>query len=229
MNELLFFVSLLVAFTMVFLSYKYFGKTGLFAWIAFACPLANIEAMRCVTIFGLPLTLGNALFSSIFLSTDVLSEKYGLKESKQGTYVGIVSLVCFVAFTQLAIRFKINDMDFSDAAFQTLFGLSPRICLASLVTFCTSGLCDSYLYYFWKKILPSKKWLWVRNNGSTMFSQIVDSLMFTFIAFYGEFSLKDVFIVAGTTYVAKWILAFFDTPFLYIIDKFSGKHEGETD
>ena len=67
MNELYFFISIVVYFSLMLLSYKLFGKVGLYCWISFAMVLANIEALKLVTMFGMPVTLGNALYGTSYL------------------------------------------------------------------------------------------------------------------------------------------------------------------
>lgn len=66
MNETLFFIAILLNFTGVIIAYRLFNKTGIYAWIALATVIANIEVIKCVDIFGLPLTLGNVTYGSIF-------------------------------------------------------------------------------------------------------------------------------------------------------------------
>ena len=80
MNELLFIITILVNFIGILLSYKCFKKVGLFIWVAIATIIANIEATKCVDMFGLSLTLGNVVYSTVFLATDILSE---MEEKKQ--------------------------------------------------------------------------------------------------------------------------------------------------
>lgn len=83
MNELLFILTILLTFGGLLLVYKLFGKVGLFAWIAIAIILANIEVLKSVDMFGISATLGNVTFASIFLANEILNEKYGKKEAKK--------------------------------------------------------------------------------------------------------------------------------------------------
>ena len=75
MNESLFFISLIINFVGVLCSYKFFGKIGIFCWIAIATVIANVEVLKCVDIFNMALTLGNVTYGSVFLATDILNEK----------------------------------------------------------------------------------------------------------------------------------------------------------
>lgn len=63
---------------------------GIFAWIALATIVANVEVLKCVDIFGMALTLGNVTYGSIFLATDILNEKYGVEEAQKSVYLGFL-------------------------------------------------------------------------------------------------------------------------------------------
>lgn len=216
MNEILFFTTILLNFLCVTLSYRFFGKTGVYAWIALATVIANIEVVKCVDIFGMPLTLGNITYGSIFLATDILSEKYGREKAQKGVFIGFFSLLVLTVFTQLDILFVPNSDDFVQKAMETLFALTPRICLGSMLAYLVSNMMDVFLYEKIRKILPSNKFMWIRNNAATMTCQLVDTILFTCIAFLGVFPLKTVAELCITTYLVKVLIAACDTPFLYL-------------
>ena len=93
MNEILFLISIAFYLGGVLFAYKIFGKTGLYVWTAISAILANIEALKMVDMFGLSVTLGNALYASSFVVTDILSEKQTLSASLPVIYYnGIYSL-----------------------------------------------------------------------------------------------------------------------------------------
>ena len=89
MNELLLLGSLVVIFALVLLFFHLFGKTGLYCWTVFATITANIEVLIVVNAFGMEQTLGNILFASTFLVTDLLSEFYGKQASQKAVNIGI--------------------------------------------------------------------------------------------------------------------------------------------
>ena len=101
MNEILFVITVLINFIGILLSYKLFKKVGLFIWVAMATIIANIEATKCVDIFGLSLTLGNVVYSTVFLATDILSEMYGGKEARKAVGIGFFSMLLFTILTQI--------------------------------------------------------------------------------------------------------------------------------
>lgn len=178
-NELLFFFTIAASFAGVMLFYRLFGKTGMFCWIAFSTIIANIETAKCVDMFGWSVTLGNILFSSNYLCTDILHENHGGKSARMAVIIGFAATLLFVGLEQLTLLFIPNDADFANDAMHTLFGFMPRLCAASVVTFLCSNMLDTYLYGWWSKRTER---VWLRNNGSTLISQAFDTLMFTFLA-----------------------------------------------
>ena len=216
MNEALFFITIIVNFAGVIFAYKFFGKMGIFAWIALATIVANVEVLKCVDIFGMALTLGNVTYGSIFLATDILNEKYGVEEAQKSVYLGFFALLMFTIITQIDLHYISNEADFAGEAMKTLFTITPRICFASMSAYFVSNMMDVYLYKFIRNILPSDKFFWVRNNGATCLSQLFDTAMFTYIGFAGVFTKEVVFQLFITTYLIKVFIAILDTPFLYL-------------
>lgn len=214
MNEVLFFITLILNFFGILIAYKIFGKTGLYCWMVFATVLANIEVVKCVDIFSMSLTLGNVIYGTTFLVTDILGANYGIKEARKAVYLGFSAMVLFTVFTQVNLLYVPNASDFASPAMQTLFSLTPRICLGSLLAYVVANTLDTYLFHALNRF-P----LWVRNNGSTMVSQFVDTWIFTLVAFWGVFDLKQLVELFITTYIIKFLIAACDTPFVYLAVK----------
>ena len=94
-NELIALMFIIVNFSLVVLSYKLFGRKGLYAYIAMSVIAANIQVAKTITIFGITATLGNTMFSGIFLATDLLSEKYGKKAAMTAVFIGFFYAIIF--------------------------------------------------------------------------------------------------------------------------------------
>lgn len=222
-NELLFFITIAASFIGVLLFYRLFGKVGLYCWMAFATIVANIETAKCVDMFGWSVTLGTILFSSNYLCTDILHEKHGGKAARHAVWISFAATIIFVGLEQLTLLFKPNDADFADGAMQTLFGFMPRLCAASLISYLCSNMIDTYLYGWWSKRTTK---IWLRNNGSTLISQAVDTIVFTTLAFAGMMPWPVVLELMATTYAIKVFVAICDTPFIYLAKQ--GKLQLET-
>lgn len=221
MNEVLFFVEIIVIFGLILAFKRLFGKVGLFIWIALASVIANIEVVKSVDLFGMSATLGNVLFASNFLATDILSECYEKKDAKKGVYIGLFSVIAYLICTQFLLAFQPNNIDVAHGAMETLFSLAPRICVASLAMFFIANLTDVYLFDKLAKKFNGKK-LWLRNNISTIICNCAENVGFAFLAFYGVYPVNDLIMMAIVGSIIEIIIAFCDTPFLYAAKKIRG-------
>lgn len=225
-NELIFIITVLIYLGSVLLLYKFFGKNGLFAFAIFGTLLGNIAVCKCVDLFGLSTTAGNVLYASTFLVTDILSEKYGKKEAHKAVMYSFSVMLLWLLGTQLILLFTPNANDYINESLKVVFGLVPRITIASLVGFICSQNIDVVLYHFiWKKTGDNKSKLWLRNNGSTLISQLIDTVIFAFLAFFGTYPTNVFVSILVTTYLFKAIVALADTPFIYIARKIKPREE----
>lgn len=231
-NELLLILSLFIYFATMLIFFKVFGKIGLFLWVILATLFANIEVLLQINAFGLDMTLGNVLFASSFLATDVLSERYGKDQARIGARLGVTTTITYIVFSKFWLMFSPNEYDFSYQAMQTLFDPVLRIALAGVVVYYICQRIDIFLYHLiWKSTTKitndKKKFLWVRNNGSTIVTQLVNNVLFTFFAFatieigplYIEGMVSEVsvlFSIFLTGWILMVLIAILDTPICYL-------------
>ena len=215
-NESIWIGLVILTFIGIIFSYKLFGKTGLYVWTGIAMIICNIQVLKTIALFGMVSTLGNALYGTTFLATDILNEIYGAKEARKAVWIGFYVTIFTMIIMQICLKFIPDISDFAQGSLATIFGLFPRIVLASLVAYVLSQFHDVWAYQIWRKKFSKDSQIWIRNNASTMVSQAIDSGVFCFIAFWGMFP-KEVFLsILFTTYLFKWIVAVCDTPFVYI-------------
>lgn len=224
MNEILFFATILVTFGLVVGIHWLFGKDGMYAWIAFAVVFANILVTKCVTLFGLELTLGNVLFGTAFLSTDIINEMYGYKASRKGVYIGLFAICSFLALSQLGLQFIPNANDMVSDSMANLFALTPRVCAASVSMFVFSNLLDVWLFQKIKE-KTGGRWMWLRNNVATCISQVVENFFFYVIAFGGLFDMATLVSFTIGTSIIEVVVALCDTPFLYLARKIGARKQ----
>ncbi len=219
-NELIWFAEILANFFLIILAYKLFGKWGLIMWIPVSVIVANIQVVQTVELFGFAATLGNVVYATSFLITDILSENYGKKEANKAVWIGFFSLISMTLLMNIALLYTpLAGDDFAvktQESTRTIFSLMPRIAFASLSAYLLSQHHDVWAFHFWKNRFPTDRQLWIRNNLSTMVSQLLDSGVFVLIAFYGVFETAILFEIFMTTYLLKFIVAAADTPFVYI-------------
>ncbi|MBE9467150.1 MAG: queuosine precursor transporter [Bacteroidetes bacterium] len=218
-NEILWLTMLLANFLLIILAYRIFGKWGLIIWIPISVIVANIQVIQTVEFFGLVATLGNIVYASSFLVTDILSENYGKKEAKKAVWIGFFSLISMTLLMNLSLLFiPLKGDEFAGVAHEatrTIFSLMPRIAVASLAAYLFSQQHDIWAYHFWRKRFPKDSQIWIRNNLSTIVSQFIDSTVFVLFAFWGVFETAVIWEIFITTYFLKFIVAAADTPFVY--------------
>lgn len=223
MNELLFIVSGIVAYFGVALVSKLFGKVGLIAWIAVSTILANIAVVKQVSMFGMDVTLGNIMFSSTYLATDILSEVYGHKESRKAVYIGLIAAIVFVGFGLFVNTIKSNSYDFAGEPLATIMSFSIRTTSTSILFFFLSNLADVWL--FDKFRAKSTKHLWLRNNVCTILCNCTENFLFIFAAMYGVFDAQTCLSIALCTCVLETIAGLLDTPFVYLGRRWAKEHK----
>ncbi|MNZ69525.1 hypothetical protein D3C78_878270 [compost metagenome] len=210
----------LINFCCFLICYKWFGKKGLYAWIGVATVIANIQVVKTIEMFGIVMTLGNTMYVSLYLTSDLLNEKFGRQEAKKAVWFGFFTLIMTTILMQMVLVFEPQETDIAQSSLQTIFGLMPRLALGSLTAYFVSQFLDVRLYAWIRKFYPKRNQLWIRNNGSTMISSFVDTLIFCSIAFIGEYSFNIWLEILFTTYIIKFVLTAVGTPFLYIARSF---------
>ena len=221
MNELLLVLSVVVIVGAVLVAYVFFGKVGLYCVLVMATVLANIEVLILVKAFGMQQTLGNVLFAATFLITDILSECEGKKEANKAVMLGMFSSLFFLLLSQSWLLFQPSEGDWAMNSIREIFSNTPRMILASLSVYAVSQLFDVWLYHRWwrfteKKFGSKRKFLWLRNNGSTLISQLLNTFLFTLFAFYGMYDWPTLWSVFGSSYVIYIFTSLLDTPVLYL-------------
>ena len=202
-----------------------------------------------INLFGSPfsfhLTAGVILWPVVFIMTDIINEYYGPKGVKFLSYLTICLIsFSFIVFT-MAINLKPseyftigNGISEADNAFRGIFGQGLWIIIGSLVAFFVSQLLDVMVFHRIKKATGEKR-VWLRATGSTLLSQLVDSFVVLFIAFYigrridtnqgDAWSLQQILVTGTGNYIYKFIIAIALTPLIYFlhnrIDKYMGKKD----
>ena len=214
MNIALGFVNILVTFSLVVLIEKLFKKEGLYVWVSIATILANLTVCKMIDVFNFTTSLGNVIFASTFLATDIISEKYSAKEARKAVYLSMFSGITFIIITQLTLLFTPSSEDVVQGAMKTLFAINLRTSIASMGMFFIANMLDIYIYNKLKEKLPKK--LWLRNNVATITCNCIENYFFNTLAFIGIFSLPVIISIATTTTIIEIVIAVCDTPFLYM-------------
>ena len=195
-----------------------------------ALVVCNLIANKFITVdLGFKtfvLSAGVLPYPLTFLITDILSEIYGKKKTARIVWVGFGASIFVLGVLLLAQQFTaIEGSPVDDETFNKVFGNSWRVIFASMTAYLCAQLIDVRIYHFWKKKTAGKH-LWLRNNFSTIFSQLVDTTLVVCVLFIGVRSSSEIvqFIIDG--WIFKMLCAFIDTPLLYATTAFIRKKIG---
>ena len=220
-QELLWITTLFVDLGCTLLLYRLFGKVGLQVAITLAIVLANLQGPKLTEIFGLQTSLGVIFYSSIFFATDVLSENYGKDAARKAVNMGFVVSIIVLLMLSIALLYQPSTRPETAAfssdiheAFQTIVNFTPRFIFGSLLAYYIAQRFDVWAFHKIKS-MTGDKWLWLRNNGSTMASQLLDTAVYSLVAWWGIVSLKEALLLGAAKYIFKLVIAAFDTVFIY--------------
>ena len=221
-NIIISIIYLFGTFMITSLCYKKYGRVGLFAWMCVSTIICNIQVVKTIDILGFTTCLGNISYGAIFLTTDIISEKYGEKEARKAIILSFFTLLIFTLSMILFLQYTPSKVDTTQDALKIVFDFLPRITIASLINCFLSQWIDARMY----KILKNKYGkLWISNNGSTIISQISDTIIFIGISFAGVMPFINLVEMAITNLVFKVIVAALDTPFLYYVSNIKKNEE----
>ena len=202
---------------------------------------ANLNILGFSMDFNL--TAGAVIWPVVFITSDLINEYFGQPGVKRISYLtaGFIAYSFLVIFLTMRLPpagwwLDANNQDSAgnyfnmDFAFNKIFGQGQRIILGSLSAFIIGQLADVWVFQKLRKVTGHGK-LWLRATGSTLISQLIDSFVVLFIAFYGTFSNTQIVAIGLTNYIYKFTIAILLTPLIYvghnIIDKYLGKEHAQ--
>jgi len=184
-----------------------------------ALVVCNLIANKFITIdLGFKtfvISAGVLPYPITFLITDILSEIYGKKKTARIVWAGFGASLFVLGVLLLAQQFTaIEGSPVDDDTFNKVFGNSWRVIFASMTAYLSAQLIDVRIYHFWKQKTAGKH-LWLRNNFSTVFSQLVDTTLVVCVLFLGIRSNSEIIQFIFDGWLFKMLCAFVDTPLLY--------------
>jgi len=138
--------------------------------------------------------------------------------------LGIAVSLMLIIVTKFWLTFTPSQNDFTNEAFRIIFSNTPRVMLAGFSVYVIAQLFDVWIYHkIWafteKKYGNRKKLLWVRNNVATLLSQLINAILFNFLAFYGVYDNQTLISIILSTYIIYVFATFLDTPIVYLARK----------
>lgn len=179
--------------------------------------VANVVAGKVVDLFGFIVPAAVVAYGITFLCTDVINEIWGKEEAQKAVKLGLKIQLASTVLILLAIWLPpaVFATDFN-IAFKTVLSQNVRVVLASLTAYTISQAHDVISFNFWRNKTKGKH-KWLRNNLSTMTSQIIDTAIFITVAFWGL--VPNLLWMIISQYVVKAIIALLDTPFFYLLTR----------
>jgi len=178
--------------------------------------VANLMAVKLISIGSFVVPVAVIAYPLTFLVTDTISEIFGRKTATKIVWLGFVMNILMVILIYLGTIIPSAAFWQGQEAYETILGSVPRIVVASMVAYLASQHHDVFAFYFWRKATKDK-FLWLRNNASTMVSQGIDTVLFISIAFVGTVPNAVLFNMLLGQYLIKLIIAAVDTPFCYLL------------
>lgn len=156
-------------------------------------------------------------FAFTFVITDIVNEFFGIRGAKKLTLLGLLASMITISILYIAIHLPTYDNSIiSDITFKSVFGISSRIFLGSLIAYICGQLLDIYVFQYIKGI-TGNRFIWLRMTGSTVVSQIIDCLIVNIIAYAGLMIWDDILSIAINNYGIKLIIAIVLTPICYVL------------
>ena len=226
-QELLWVLTVVYDLGLAIILYRFFGKYGLYAAVILGIVLGNLQGGKVsqLEFFGYSFTasMGAILYSGIYFATDVLNEKFGREEANRAVMLGFVANIAVMVTLLISVQFKPSQITGSALevhnAISILASYSPTFVIGSLIAYLVSQTFDVWIFHK-IKVLTDGRYLWLRNNVSTITSQALDTFLYTFVwVIATELSFLAAFGIALTKYVFKVIIALIDTIFIYWVRK----------
>lgn len=175
--------------------------------------MAAVISSKIIVVFGLTVPAGVLAYSVTFAVSDAISEVWGKEVANEVVTCGFVTLLFITGLAWLAVEWPAAPFYQNQDAYAGVIGSTPRIVAASLLAYMVSQKHDIWLFHLLKSRMGGRS-LWLRNNVSTMLSQLIDSTIFVTVAFYGILPIGEV--ILGQ-WLVKLLIAFCDTPVVYMI------------
>jgi queuosine precursor transporter len=178
--------------------------------------IANIIAVKIVSIFNLIIPAAVIIFPISYICGDVLTEVYGYKNARKVILLAFFCNLIAVIAIWLGKLLPSAPFWYDQESYIKILGNSPRILIASFIAYLVGEFVNSYVLAI-LKIKTKGKWLWVRTIGSTIVGEGVDSLLFLTIAFCGLIPSSGLFNAILTQWVFKTLYETLATPLTYLI------------
>jgi len=209
MNELIFLFHI-IAITISCLLALRLGKEALITLIALQAILANLFITKEIALFSLCVTCTDAFSVGSGLALNLVQEYYGKTIAKQAILISFFALLFYLVMSQFQLWYMPTNAQ-THIPFADILSIMPRLIFASMVAYVTSQYTDYYLYSLFKKKFHNQLFI-IRNYGALFISQLLDTIIFSFLGLYGI--VHNVWHIILVSYLIKIITILVATPFI---------------
>lgn len=189
--------------------------------------ISNILGVKLFQVGPFILPAAVIVYVGTFLITDVIGEVYGKEAARKTVQAGFITQIFALVFIFIAIKLPAAPLFERQTEFENILGGSFRVILASFISYFASQNVDVTIFHRLKAKHGTKK-LWLRNNVSTMTSQLIDTTLFITIAFLGTVPVNVLFGMIVTQYAFKFCIALLDTPLAYLLVRWARRMDVAT-
>ena len=222
MNEIIFFIYIFLISTSLLIALK-ISKSALISLIALQNVLVNLFVLKEIVLFGFRATASDAFSVGITFGLNLIQEYYGKESAKKSIYIGFLCAIFYLIISQLHLFYvpDYNNIEVSNC-YNTILSQMPRIIVASLFVYLITQNLDCILYGYFKKILANRYFI-LRNILSTLITQFIDTLLFSFLGLYKiNQSFNDINIIIQIiiiSYIIKIVAIFTSAIYISFIRK----------
>lgn len=210
MNEIIFLTQTLLIVGFALWAFK-LGKEALMAWVAIQALIANLFVLKQITLLGLDVTASDAFAIGSLLGLNFLQEYFSKKDATKATWICFFFMAFFALVSQLHLFYQPSSYDTTQSAFVVILSPSPRILIASMTVFFIVQQIDIRFFALLKKLLPQASFA-LRTAMTLIFSQFLDTVLFSFAGLYGI--VASVINIILISFMVKLVVIFFFTSFV---------------
>lgn len=219
MNEALFFAHIICVILITFFALR-LGKEALVCLIVLFGILANFFVLKQTLLFGWNVTCSDVFAVGSVLSLNLLQESFGKETALRTTRLCFLGMGLFGVMSQLHLLYSPSPVDYTQESYRILLSPAPRLLIASLLTFYLVQQIDVRFFAFLRTRYQLLGWRW-RNGASLCLSQLLDTLLFTFLGLYGLVESVGSILLVSFLIKALAILAItsFSSPLKKVVNR----------
>ncbi|TGK14779.1 VUT family protein [Leptospira fluminis] len=189
--------------------------------------MAEVTGSKWIQAFGFTMTIGVIPFPVTFIVTDLLNEYYGRRGVRYLTLVGMVMIVLAYFLLQIDMNIPaVENSPVDDPSFHTVFTNTGQVIAGSVIAYLIGQLIDIQIFHLIRK-KTKNRFIWLRATGSTIVSQLLDSYVVIFVAYWGQYEFGVLNSISSTNFVYKMVIAIAITPVIYLSHSFIERYLGE--